>query len=311
MKVDLYEMLKGCLIIPYPKEVAERMGKLTADYANQNHVDDNWVARWAISLFCKQKNVELQHYMESQYEELYGERLLFPSSTINALMAYMICQAIDGKYEDADPEYSSIALMNCVILLNGKLGSMPFAEYLLEGYGKLQSYMTQQTEAFEIDATELVDKLFYKPTGELINDGVDEDKIRACKKLAIDAWKYQVVKMLEGYKDTCCSYADCFKILSDVVNSMPYHFLHIDIEQVLKYLYNSGDKVETISDITKELIQSGCVFEACECDSSILLRLTNEDDELIALPFMNTDLSKHDFCVYLYYELIMEKINEG
>lgn len=43
MKADLYEMLKGCLIIPYPKEVVERMEKLTFDYATQNHVDDNWV----------------------------------------------------------------------------------------------------------------------------------------------------------------------------------------------------------------------------------------------------------------------------
>ena len=137
MKADLYDMLKGSLIIPYTEEVVERMEMLTADYAKQYHVDDHWVARWVISLFCRQKNVELKQYMESQYEELYGEHLLFPTSTINALMAYMICQAIDGKYEYADSEYCSMALMNWVVLLNRRISTMPFAEYLLEGDGKL------------------------------------------------------------------------------------------------------------------------------------------------------------------------------
>lgn len=309
MKADLYEMLKECLIIPYPKEVVERMEKLTLDYANQNHVDDNWVTRWTIFLFCKQPNAELKQYMEAQYEELYGERLLFPTSTVNALMAYMICQAICGKYENADSEFCSIALMNCVILLNGKIGTMPFAEYLLDGYGKLQNYMCKATEAFDVDTVEFVDQLFDMSVDEF-NDVNSEEKLAICKKLAIDAWKYNIIKMLEVHKDSYCSYAECFHVLMSVVNSMPYCYLHIDIEQLLKYLCNPEDKVTTISAIVNELVQEGCVFDAPECDSSILLRLTKEDEMLTSLSFMNTEISKHDFCVYLYYELIMEKIAE-
>lgn len=309
MKADLYEMLKGCLIIPYPKEVVERMEKLTFDYATQNHVDDNWVARWTIFLFCKQPNTRLKQYMEAQYEELYGERLLFPASTVNALMAYMICQAISGKYEKADSEYSSIALMNCVILLNGKIGTMPFAEYLLDGYGRLQNYVCKETESFDVDTVEFVEQLFDMSVDEF-NDVDNEEKLAICKKLAIEAWKYNIIKMLEVHKDTSSSYADCYHVLEAVVNSMPYRYLHIDIEQLLKYLCNPEDKVTTISIIVNELVQEGCVFGACECDSSILLRLTKGDEVLASLPFMNTEISKHDFCVYLYYELIMEKIAE-
>ena len=232
MKADLYEMLKGSLIIPYPKEMVDQMEKLTSDYAKLNHIDNEWVAEWVIALFCKKKNEDLKQFMESQFQEQYEEQVTFPTSTINALMAYMICQAISGTYEDADPEFSSIALMNCVVLLNGRLETMPFAEYLLDGYGKLQAFMRKKTTSLNVDTSEFVDNLFSISVEKFINECCNEESYKSCKKLAIDAWKYKIIQMLEKYKDTHCSYADCYRILSDIVSSIPYRYLYVNLEKV-------------------------------------------------------------------------------
>lgn len=53
---------------------------------------------------------------------------------------------------------------------------------------------------------------------------------------------------------------------------------------------------------------NGCPFAQSVSKSSILLRLLNQDEDLLDLPFVKTPLSKHDFGVYLFYELLMEKI---
>ena len=57
MKADLYTMLGECLIIPYSREIAERLEEFCDEYAKEQNADDDMVAEWAISLFARIKDI--------------------------------------------------------------------------------------------------------------------------------------------------------------------------------------------------------------------------------------------------------------
>lgn len=310
MNNELIEILQGCLVIPYSRETVERLETLCNNYVSNNEIDDNWIARCAITLFTRQKDENLKSYMEKAYMEQYDEQITIPSVVVNALMVYMISQAIDNKYEDVDSEFCSMALMNCVILLNGSFESMPFAKYLVGGYGKLQSYMKRMTDKFNVEVNSFSEDLFVESTQNLIDEGLNEELISVCKKLAADSWKYHLIKHLESYRNKNNSYSDYYNVVSHIVISQPYTYLYVDINVALSYLDKEGnaDGKKKIREICEELESSGCSVKSCECESSIILRLMGKDEILSNLPFTETKLSKHDFGVYLYYELLMEKI---
>lgn len=88
---------------------------------------------------------------------------------------------------------------------------------------------------------------------------------------------------------------------------MPHEYLSLDLNYVLTNLTCRDSNEKEIIDIVKELEDNGCPFAQSVSKSSILLRLLNQDEDLLDLPFVKTPLSKHDFGVYLFYELLMEK----
>lgn len=310
MNNELSEILKDCLVIPYSSELIERLQSLCNQYAVSHNIDDNWVARRAILLFSNQKEQSLKKELETAYEDMFGDKVVLPLIVVNALIVYIICQAIDGMYEDADAEFCSMSLMNCVILLNENYGSMPFAKILVGGYGKLQSYMKDTAKNFEVDVEPFSEKLFVDTPQQLISKGFDEDNIKVCKKLAVDAWKYNTIKFLEQYREKSNSYYDYYVVISKIINSIPHIYIYLDVDAVLAYLDNEYDEEECkmISEIFKELINKGVSVESYECESSIILRSLRKDKLVCNLNFMLSKLSKHDFGVYLYYELLMEKI---
>ena len=310
MNNELSEILKDCLVIPYSSELIERLQSLCNQYAVNHNIDDNWVARQAILLFSNQKEQSLKKEIETAYEDLFGDKIVLPLIVVNALIVYIICQAIDGMYEDADAEFCSMSLMNCVILLNENYGSMPFAKILVGGYGKLQSYMKDTTKNFEVDVEPFSEKLFVATPHQLISEGFDEDNIKVCKKLAVDAWKYNTIKFLEQYRGKSNFYYDYFVAISKIVDSLPYIYTYVNVDAVLAYLDNKYDEEEckTISEICEEMKTKEVSVESCECESSIILRLLKNDKDVSTLNFTESKLSKHDFGVYLYYELLMEKI---
>lgn len=308
MEANLYVMLGECLIIPYSEDVAERLEELCDEYAEEQDLDDDKVADMAISLFAKTRNEELKQFLETKYSEKFEESISLPSCTINALMAFLICRAIDGKYENADSDFCSMSLMNCVILLNGRYASMPYAEYFVERFGKLQNYIKQESDKLRIESDDFAKMLF--KSSDPFTEEISEDKIAACKKMAWESWKYNVMRILENtYSKKVCSYADVFHVLNEVISKMPYEYLSLDLGYVLDNLLRKDSNEEkTIADIVKELEENGCTVIESKCKSSILLRLLNHDVDFAKLPFATTSLSKHDFGVYLYFELLMEKI---
>lgn len=307
MKADLYTMLGECLIIPYSREIAERLEELCDEYAKEQNTDDDMVAEWAISLFARIKDTGIKQYLETMYNEKFGESISLPSSTMNALRAYLICNAIDGKYKSADSEYCSMSLMNCVILLNGRLASMPYADYFVERFGKLQKYIQQKSDDLGIETADLARSLFESSESDVVE--LDGNKIVACKKMAWESWKYNVIQMLEDkYSNEHCSYPDIYHALYEVIGKMPHEYLSLDLNYVLTNLIGYDSNEKNIVDIVKELEDNGCPFAQSVSKSSILLRLLNQDEDLLDLPFVKTPLSKHDFGVYLFYELLMEKI---
>ena len=70
MKADLYTMLGECLIIPYSREIAERLEELCDEYAKEQNADDDMVAEWAISLFARIKDTGIKQYLETSGLEI-------------------------------------------------------------------------------------------------------------------------------------------------------------------------------------------------------------------------------------------------
>lgn len=308
MVENLNNLLKGCLIIPYEENIVDKLSEVCKLYA-QNHSSNNDVAKLALSIFTRQWNGKFKEELECLYTEQFSAKFHLPQCAMKAFATHVIELILA---EDEDRELNSLALINCMIVLNQHFEQFPYPHVFAKYMTIFDEYFLEHGKLDNSDDTEALNELFNMEDDELekVNADVVAKYSSSVHSLARDAWYYRTYQYLTSNEVTGLenAYMQAYIVLKQVVKSIPWYFINQQFLQMIgSFLTKQEEKSETISNIVVNL-KSG-VSDNIENihDSSILLRLLSGDETFCNLSFIDTSLTPKEFAVYLYYELMLEK----
>lgn len=93
--------------------------------------------------------------------------------------------------------------------------------------------------------------------------------------------------------------------LSKMFENLPYLFYNLDVKRIVGLLDKDEKKRKKLSNIIDDILNSDYKFDQDYSETSVILSMINGKKQEVAGDLM---LSQKEFAIYLYYELLIEKI---
>lgn len=304
MEVKLKDLLEGALVVPYDDGTISRLEKVCDSFIENDDFNDDTITDLSVIVLTHTQNAEIKEHFEKLYQTQNEGSISLPRSVIEALSAYTIYKAVD---KDKVSYY--LAILNCMVLANGRLEHILFPELFaycveksIQGVDSLAILEKVDDESFVCD--------LFKDNSSLIGSTMDAPKLLAIKKLAREAWYHRMKEYidseeLQGYS----VYEKVFVALRHIVKNMPWVFLNQQAMQQIRDLTPlSSEESLSIKEIIDKVRPLYDSEDNLSCSSSFLLQvIADKDAKAATWPFMNSTLTVREFAVYLYYELLLEK----
>ena len=99
-----------------------------------------------------------------------------------------------------------------------------------------------------------------------------------------------------------------YRILNGIVDILDYPYYNIDIVNIVDKITKGKKNIQIeLQKYIKDLQNAG-ISPICNLDSSVILRAIRHKDDNFCIKKKSVKLGLREFSVYLFYELLLEKI---
>jgi len=308
MKEALKDMLKGTLIVPYADSVIEELVEICSSYVMEDDFSIEDFENLVQALLINKQTGSLCKTLEINYYNKTGNKIKLPKCTWIPLTAFILFISIkDSELDNELKAIYSAILMNYMILQKGKFSNVPFKKYIIQLYGHFDRYMEEKNEIQESDDDDLLNKIL-ADVDFVDNEGITNDDLQY---IANDAAKYRMTQLMKS--DELANVDNLFnrtyKGLMIFFEKLPWLYLDFKIQDIIQVLLpqksNSTKKLKNILDDIRNM--DNFTAPQYASNSSILLRLLGNDSKLEGTSVIEQKFTPKELCVYLYYELMLEK----
>lgn len=306
MDITLNELLDRALVVPYNDETVERLVEVCNSYLKDKDFSDDDVADLVIIVLTHGQKPEFTMKLEELYVEKYEDAFVIPRCVSETLAFYILLLAMDEE----DISYN-LALLNTMVIQNGQLERLPFAEILAPIIQRSLKAVDAEAEMEHVGGKEFLKKIFLEDN-ETSTD-IGNDDIPIIRSLARDAWYYKTSEYIKGEQlKGLITYTKAYTALEYIVGSMPWVFKNERVmEQIGEIVPANTAKAKTVEEIIDMVRPYYNKEKDLKCRSSILLQIiADEKHPYGLLPFMKSKMTVREFAVWLYYELLIEKYYE-
>lgn len=311
MEELLQKLLNEVVVTPFDEDVS---GRLTA--VGDSFVEDvavQTIDRYVRAFVMNRPDMELKEEIEKKYEEMYPEEepIEIPPLFTIVISQYIVIKAITEKIDGQDQAVTSLIVMNYMLYRKGSLTRLILPNHVKELYYKLDEYIEQEDDIAENRA--------YKYIGDILANKAfldenyqDEDVKREVREMAKMAYLYQKKEIVEKYKKDAVGslYVKVYNYLNDILTQTKWYYVNNDVVKLLKEVLSEEErkKAATIESVVNELDKENVHLpnETLE-ESSLLLRYVQKV-EPIPNEIRQRRLTVMEFGVYVYYELLLERI---
>lgn len=312
MKEVLKDILQGTLIVPYDDSMIEDLVLVCQEYASKDNLSNEDFEDLVYALLINKQSSSLCQILEKNYKDKTSDEIKLPKCTWRALTVFILFIAIrNSESSDETKAIYSAILMNYIILRKGSFNTIPFKNYLGQLYGHFDNYWATCGEINESEESGLLNSILANPDF-LEDEGISEDHQVELQNIANDAAKFRINKLMQspelmGIKNP---FIRAYHGLMIFFEKLTWLYLNYTIKDLLTILLPQQNyKTKKLKDILHDIRSMESYTEpGFLSNSSILLRLLNEDPELNDILILDEEFSPKEFCVYLYYELILEKM---
>lgn len=308
MKEALKDMLKGTLIVPYDDSVIEELVNVCNNYVVDDDFSIEEFDNLVQALLSKMQTGSLCKTLEENYKDKTGDEIKLPKCTWIPLTAFILFISIKNSELDNELKaiYSAI-VMNYMILHKGNFSNVPFKKYIIQLYGHFDKHIEEKNKIQESDDDSLLNRIL-TDVNFVKNEVISNDDLQY---IANNAAKYQMAQLMKSDELTNIDnlFIRTYNGLVLFFDKLPWLYLDFTIQDIIQLLLpkknNSEKKLKNILDDIRSMDN----FTAPQYDSnsSILLRLLDNDSEIEKTSIVEQKFTSKEFCVYLYYELMLEK----
>lgn len=232
-----------------------------------------------------------------------------PEIVIRRLALYTCLVNIDECAADDVTKYILATMfMNFMFLAKGRFDSIPHPEEILPLYEYNISHYIKDQDEIDVNEETHVLSLMASDGNSFMNQALNEEEIEELPIIAKKATYFDIMQLLydKDVQSLDNVYVRIYKGLSTMFAKIDYLYYDFDIYKIADILIRKSDiKRKSIHKIIDD-VQPFVDETPIKLKSSILLRLLSNKESCPELD--NQQLSAKEYFVYLYYELLLEKI---
>lgn len=303
MNISLKKMLEGVTAIPYSEELINILETACLTYKNNNEFER--VDELVVGFVTGDIPVSFKdHIGKNMIEQEFNEN---PTNEVFIrLSQYVVLNTILNNNNDCNKAICASKLMNYMLTAKAMKRSMPNIDIILSAYDlHLSKYLKNIDKVNENLHTELCSEV---PDADFPLE-IPEEQADDLRLVFKEAELFRIERLLTS--DTIQNienpYVRVYMGLYNMFNNLTYYFYNLDLNRIIELLLNDKDdkKRKKLSNIIDDIVQYGCKYNFDCCETSIILFMVKGKNEK---PIGDLILPIKEFVVYLYYELLTEKI---
>ncbi|MBT1308489.1 hypothetical protein JQN09_14870 [Phocaeicola dorei] len=303
MSISLKQMLEGATAIPYSDTLIAILKTTSLTYKDDNKFErvDELIVGFVTGSIPNKFKSHIEKAMEEQgFQEI-------PTDDVFVRLAqYVVLDTILNNEDELAQTICASKLMNYMLVAKALKRSIPNRSYLLQVYDyHLSKYLEKVDKVTEDTQTELRSEV---PNADFPLE-ISEDKAKDLCLVFKEAELYRVERLLTSDKIQNIEnpFVRIYVGLCEMFDRLAYHLYNVDLNRIIGLLIGNKDerKRKKLSKIIEELTQTNCEFRNnCSQTAVILLMIKGEEQGAVG----DLILPIKEFAVYLYYELLTEKI---
>lgn len=302
MNIDLDQILDGATAIPYSDTLITTLDTACHTYKIDNEFGrvDELVVGLVTGII---PNEFKKHIEEAMQEQEFHE---IPTNDVLVRLAqYIVLKTILENEDELNKAICASKLMNYMLVAKALKRPIPNVDTLLKVYDYHISKYLKEVDTLPEDIQTDIRSTIPEEDFPLEISEEDADALRLIFK---EAELYRIEHLLSSdeIQKIESPFVKVYIGLSKMFDHLAYCFYNIDLKKVIRLLLNNKKARKKLSNIIEELVQSKCEFNAnCSETSVILSMIKGEKQEVVS---DNVMLTIEEFAIYLYYELLTEKI---
>lgn len=296
-------MLEGATAIPYNDELISILIEACKSYKCKDEFVR--VEELVVAFVTGNIPFQFQNHIRSAMKE-YGFDEIPTDGVFVRLAQYVVLNTIINNEDELRQAICASKLMNYMLVVKALKRSVPNMNFLLKAYNyHLSRYLVSVDKLQENSSTKLRCEI---PKAEFPLE-VSEKDANALRLVFKEAELYRIERLLTSYEiqNIDNPFVKVYVGLSRMFDCLSYCFYNLDLNRVIELLIGEKDdkRRRKLSKIIEEISQAKYGFDDTYCKTSVILAMMNgeEQDSVgdLILPIK-------EFAVYLYYELLTEKI---
>ena len=302
MNIDLNQILDGATAIPYSDTLISTLDTACHTYKIENELErvDELVVGFVTGII---PNGFKKHIEEAMREQEFHE---IPTNDVLVRLAqYIVLETILENEDELNKAICASKLMNYILVTKALKRPIPNADRLLKVYEYHISEYLKDVDTVPEDIQTDIRTTIPAEDFPLEISKEDADALRLIFK---EAELYRIEHWLtsDEIQNIESPFVKVYIGLSKMFDHLAYCFYNIDLKKVIRLLLNNTKKArKKLSNIIEELVQSKCEFNANCSETSVILSMIKGKNQVDS---GNVILNIEEFAVYLYYELLTEKI---
>lgn len=302
MNIDLNQILDGATAIPYSDTLISTLDTACHTYKIENELErvDELVVGFVTGII---PNEFKKHIKEAMREQEFHE---IPTNDVLVRLAqYIVLETILENEDELNKAICASKLMNYMLVTKALKRPIPNADSLLEVY---EYHISEYLKDVDTVPEDIQTDIRTTIPAEDFPLEISEEDADALRLIFKEAELYRIEHWLtsDEIQDIESPFVKVYIGLSKMFDHLAYCFYNIDLKKVIRLLLNNTKKTrKKLSNIIEELVQSKCEFNANCSETSVILSMIKGKNQVDS---GNVILNIEEFAVYLYYELLTEKI---
>lgn len=308
MKKKLAEILEGAVAIPYSDELLSQLITICRSYSEDNlfiKVDD-----CSLSFITGNVADDFSDYVADALSKNDSELTNLPVIVLTRLSLFSVYLTVIEEDDELKQHLYATMFMNAMILAKGRWDSLSNEEVIKDIYNfHIAKYLAKHDTTGDVINSSIIDIIAKDPTYFNENE-FNDSELSDLKILAKDAAFYRCEKMLRNQKISNIPdpFVRVYNFITELVDSYQYLYYDYEIVAYITKSINGEQKNKMLSNILKDL---DTTKKAINTDTSVILRLLR-DKEVEGSDFLlQRKLSVKEFGLYLYFELLVERMIEN
>ena len=315
MEYNLNNFLNGATVIPFRDDTLSELETICNAYIEDEDplsIIDEMSSYLYADIFPSEFSDFLQNSILSQFN--IGIKHVSESMKIR-LAQYILYLTIINEEDLCERSFLCSNWMNYIVLKHKNLTSLPNSLLLSHLYHyHIHSYVQNlyNKRSCNGNIEENVRKLLSLIPATDHEDGnfeFDNPSVwNALRQICDEAILLRIKNLVSKFNKDQFDIKTLYLTVKGIVDLLEYPYYNIDIVNTIDMVLNG--KRNTQSELWKyvEYLQNAGVMPVCNLDSSIILRAIRHKSDLFDIRNKSLKLSIKEFAVYLFYELLLEKI---